>query len=54
MQRWRIFEYTKIHVVTWGAESGGFRPIDTDLLAGFNGVLQETSFESGGDPCLGY
>src|SRR5579864_6518412 len=52
MQRGRIFEHTKIHVIAWCAESGGFRPIDANLLAGVGAVLQKTLPEGGICPCL--
>src|SRR5258708_23867328 len=47
MQPRRIFEHAKIHVVARGAEPGGFRPVDADLLAGLDAVLQETRLETG-------
>src|SRR5713226_1110471 len=52
MQPRRIFEHAKIHVVAWGAEPGGLRPVDADLLAGLDAVLQETRLETGVRPCL--
>src|SRR5258708_31569142 len=52
MQPWRIFEHAKIHVVAWGAEPGGLRPVDADVLAGLDAILQETRVEAGVCPCL--
>src|SRR5882672_12862318 len=52
MQPRRIFEHAKIHVVAWGAEPGGLRPVDADLLAGVDAIDQETRLETGVCPCL--
>src|SRR5258707_2057919 len=52
MQPRRIFEHAKIHVVAWGAEPGGLRPVDADVLAGLDAILQETRVEAGVCPCL--
>src|SRR5262249_55259565 len=42
-----------MRVVAWGAESGGFRPVDADLQAGLDGVLHSTGFERRVSPYLG-
>src|SRR5260370_23705288 len=52
MQPRRIFEHAKIHVVAWGAEAGGLRPVDADLIAGLDAILEETRHETGVCPCL--